>query len=368
MAPSPRTPGLPVSLSQPISHGMAYLRTRLGSFAWHHGVAIARPAILSLFTSIEIGTLELVDEPSKEHHVFGQALALSPANQPHATLTIISSTFYLRLLLLADMGFAASYLLHEVRCPDLTAFFRLFVLNRARLNNGSTWSFSLLTGILSNLSSVLLRLGMGGPTNTVSNAHLNAAAHYDLGNDMFAGFLSVDMTYSCPIWATTAHGGLKSGDGQQLRKEEEEEELEAAQMRKLRRIIDAARIKATDHVLEIGAGWGSFAIEAVRRTGCRVTTVTLSQEQKTWAEEKVRKEGLEKSVKVLLVDYRAVPEVEGGYDKIVSIEMLEAVGRGFLGTYFARVERLLKRNGGVAVFQCITMPEGRQRAYERTAE
>ena len=343
---------------------MAYLRAKLASFAWRHGVAIARPAILSLFASIEIGTLELVDEPSGEHHVFGRALAPSPANHPHATLIITSPTFYLRLLLLADMGFAASYLLHEVRCPDLTAFFRLFVLNRARLNNGSTWSSSLLTGTLSSLFSVLLRLEIGGPTNTMSNAHLNAAAHYDLGNDMFAAFLSRDMTYSCPIWATTTHRELKGGDRQQL----EKEELEAAQIRKLRRVIDAARIKATDHVLEIGAGWGSFAIEAVRQTGCRVTTVTLSQEQKAWAEEKVRREGLEGSVEVLLVDYRAVPEVERGYDKIVSIEMLEAVGRGYLGTYFARVERLLKKDGGVAVFQCITMPEGRQRAYERTAE
>lgn len=343
---------------------MAYLRAKLASFAWRHGVAIARPAILSLFASIEIGTLELVDEPSGEHHVFGRALAPSPANHPHATLIITSPTFYLRLLLLADMGFAASYLLHEVRCPDLTAFFRLFVLNRARLNNGSTWSSSLLTGTLSSLFSVLLRLEIGGPTNTMSNAHLNAAAHYDLGNDMFAAFLSRDMTYSCPIWATTTHRELKGGDRQQL----EKEELEAAQIRKLRRVIDAARIKATDHVLEIGAGWGSFAIEAVRQTGCRVTTVTLSQEQKAWAEEKVRREGLEGSVEVLLVDYRAVPEVERGYDKIVSIEMLEAVGRGYLGTYFARVERLLKRDGGVAVFQCITLPEGRQRAYERTAE
>ncbi len=343
---------------------MAYLRAKLASFAWRHGVAIARPAILSLFASIEIGTLELVDEPSGEHHVFGRALAPSPANHPHATLIITSPTFYLRLLLLADMGFAASYLLHEVRCPDLTAFFRLFVLNRARLNNGSTWSSSLLTGTLSSLFSVLLRLEIGGPTNTMSNAHLNAAAHYDLGNDMFAAFLSRDMTYSCPIWATTTHRELKGGDRQKL----EKEELEAAQIRKLRRVIDAARIKATDHVLEIGAGWGSFAIEAVRQTGCRVTTVTLSQEQKAWAEEKVRREGLEGSVEVLLVDYRAVPEVERGYDKIVSIEMLEAVGRGYLGTYFARVERLLKRDGGVAVFQCITLPEGRQRAYERTAE
>jgi cyclopropane-fatty-acyl-phospholipid synthase len=343
-------------LSRPLSQGTACFRNKIGGLAWYPGVAIARPTVLSHFATIEFGTLEIIDEPRGERLLFGSTdnpPMNSPA-PPHAVLIITSPTFYLRLFLLADMGFAASYLLHEVRSPDLTAFFRLFILNRARLGSGATWwASSLLTGALSRAGPAI--------TNTGTNALLNAAAHYDLGNDMFAAFLSSDMTYSCPIWAT--HPTKK------LREEETwEEGLEAAQMRKLRRVVDAARIRTGDHVLEIGTGWGSFAVEAVKRTGCRVTTVTLSREQKAWAEEKVRLEGLQKSIEVLLADYREVPEVKGGYDKIVSIEMLEAVGKEFLATYFAQVQRLLKREGGVAVFQCIIMPEGRQRAYEARGE
>lgn len=139
-------------------------------------------------------------------------------------------------------------------------------------------------------------------------------------------------------------------------------------MTKLHRFIDGARIKSTDHVLEIGTGWGSFAIEAVRKTGCRVTSLTLSIEQKALAEERIREAGFEDQIEVMLMDYRSLPVPEQPYDKIISIEMLEAVGREFLGTYFACVNRLLKKNGGIAVFQCITMPEGRHEAYSASKE
>jgi cyclopropane-fatty-acyl-phospholipid synthase len=173
---------------------------------------------------------------------------------------------------------------------------------------------------------------------------------------MFAAFLSPDMTYSCPIWKPVAADAPSR------------ETLEDAQMTKLRRFIDGAHIKSTDHVLEIGTGWGSFAIEAVRTTGCRVTSLTLSKEQKVLAEERIRAAGLEDWVEVLLMDYRALPVPERPYDKIVSIEMLEAVGQEFLSTYFACIDRLLKKDGGIAVFQCITMPEGRHEAYSKSEE
>lgn len=134
--------------------------------------------------------------------------------------------------------------------------------------------------------------------------------------------------------------------------------LESAQDRKLQRFIDSAHIKKTDHVLEIGTGWGSFAIAAVCATGCRVTSITLSVEQKELAEARIADAGFTDNIEVLLCDYRALPTPkEGLYDKIVSIEMLEAVGRELLPTYFECVHRLLKPEGGIAVFQCITMPE-----------
>jgi cyclopropane-fatty-acyl-phospholipid synthase len=185
--------------------------------------------------------------------------------------------------------------------------------------------------------------GLARSTNTMSNARLNVSAHYDISNAMFAAFLSDDMTYSCPIWSPISSGLTET--------------LEDAQMRKLQRFISNARIKAWDHVLEIGTGWGSFAIEAVRRTGCRVTSLTLSVEQKELAEKRIAVAGFEDHITVLLCDYRALPTPEVLYDKVVSIEMLEAVGKEYLTAYFQCVDKLLKPNGGIAVFQCITMPE-----------
>lgn len=163
---------------------------------------------------------------------------------------------------------------------------------------------------------------------------------------MFTAFLSADMTYSCPIWLPRSNPQCKA------------ESLEEAQDRKLARFVQNARLKSTDRVLEIGTGWGSFAIKAVRETGCRVTSLTLSKEQKELAEERIRDAGLEDKVEVRLCDYRALelPE-EGPFDKVVSIEMLEAVGREYLVTYFRCIDKLLKKNGGIAAFQSITIPE-----------
>jgi cyclopropane-fatty-acyl-phospholipid synthase len=214
------------------------------------------------------------------------------------------------------------------------------------MGNGTNW--------ISSISSAAASLARS--TNTLSNALLNISAHYDISNDMFAAFLSPDMTYSCPVWRHEGGPALV------------EESLEEAQMTKLHRFIDGARIKSSDHVLEIGTGWGSFAIEAVRRTGCRVTSLTLSKEQKALAEERIREAGFADRIEVKLMDYRALPVPEKPYDKIVSIEMLEAVGQEFLATYFSCIDRLLKKDGGIAVFQCITMPEGRHAAYSRTEE
>ena len=180
-------------------------------------------------------------------------------------------------------------------------------------------------------------------------------AHYDISNEMFAAFLSPDMTYSSPIWYPKSNPAHAS------------ETLEHAQMRKLDRFIDNTHIESTDHVLEIGTGWGSFAIRAVQRTGCRITSVTLSIEQKELAEERIRQAGMSDKITVLLCDYRnlEVP-ANGGYDKIVSIEMLEAVGKEYLETYFRCINKLLKKDGGIACFQCITMPEARYDAYARS--
>lgn len=323
-----------MSLSNPIVSRFNALRSYAGSLAWGPLVQLSRSLTLSLLQRIQTGQLTIIDTDGQAYHC-GIVLPSTPST----TLHVHNDLFWVRLLLFADMGFAESYMLSEISCGDLTAFFKLFILNRSHLSNGST-----LTSTLSTSLTGLLRR-----TNDLSNARLNIAAHYDISNAMFAAFLSDDMTYSCPIWRPSSDPRCSS------------EPLEEAQMRKLSRFIRAARLKARDHVLEIGTGWGSFAIAAVRASGCRVTSLTLSVEQKELAEERIRGAGLEDRIEVLLCDYRALEKMGkvpvGGFDKLVSIEMLEAVGREYLATYFECVHRLLKREGGVAVFQCITMPE-----------
>jgi cyclopropane-fatty-acyl-phospholipid synthase len=172
---------------------------------------------------------------------------------------------------------------------------------------------------------------------------------------MFAAFLSPDMTYSSPIWLPKSNP------------KSENETLYDAQIRKLDRFIDNTHMKGSDHVLEIGTGWGSFAMRAVHRTGCKVTSLTLSIEQKELAEERIREAGMSDNITVLLCDYRSLQApASGAFDKIVSIEMLEAVGKEYLVTYFKCVDRLLKKDGGIACFQCITMPDGRYEAYAKS--
>jgi len=169
------------------------------------------------------------------------------------------------------------------------------------------------------------------------------AAHYDLGNEFFALFLDPSMTYSC---------------GRYLN---ENDTLEQAQKNKLQAMIRKAAIGAGDHVLEIGCGWGSFAVEAVKTTGCRLTGVTISDAQYEYACERIRKEGLEDRVEIVLRDYR---EIKGPFDRIVSIEMLEAVGHKYFESFFERCDRLLKP-GGVMALQFISIPDRRYDQYRR---
>ncbi|EXF75763.1 uncharacterized protein N0V96_006157 [Colletotrichum fioriniae] len=357
----PKLPSLvPAAVAKPLYRGTELVRGAVGSLTWGPALSVAKPAILSVFSKIERGTLLLVDEPAELRRVFGQKLGAKYNENltngdhvprradavPRVELVVKSDAFWMRLFLFADMGFAESYMLGEIECKDLTAFFQLFIVNREEMGNGTTWISSLSTAVSS----------LARTTNTLSNALLNISAHYDISNDMFAAFLSPDMTYSCPIWKPQS-----SGDDPN----EPEETLEQAQMTKLHRFIDGARIKPSDHVLEIGTGWGSFAIEAVKKTGCRVTSLTLSKEQKALAEERIEAAGFSDRIDVRLTDYRELETPGRPFDKIVSIEMLEAVGQEFLATYFAQMDRLLKKDGGIAVFQCITMPEGRHEAYSK---
>ena len=336
-------------LATPLIERVNALTSYAASFAWPPLLAVSRGAILAILKNIQIGSLTITDSDGTLT-VCGSPRRVdsnsekSVYNIAHAELKVLNDLFWVRTLVFADMGFAESYMLGEIECPDLTAFFKLFIANRKYLSNGTT--------LTSNLSSKIA--GLIRKTNTLANARLNISAHYDISNDMFAAFLSPDMTYSCPIWLPKSNSLSP------------QETLEQAQYRKLCRFITNAKIKSTDHVLEIGTGWGSFAILAVEKTGCSVTSLTLSDEQKRLAEERIKRAGYQTKIKVLLTDYRTLPtpaSEEEKFDKIISIEMLEAVGAEFLETYFNRIDALLKRDGGVAVFQCITLPESRYAAY-----
>ncbi|KAI9851844.1 MAG: hypothetical protein M1838_002560 [Thelocarpon superellum] len=338
---------LPQTLSQSLSALTDLVRQTTGSVTWGPLVNLSRNAVCTLLSRIELGQLRIVDTDGSALR-FGETS--HGAKSPTVELTVRREAFWVRLCLFTDMGFAEAFMLGDVDCPDLEAFFELFILNRPHLNNGTNFTSSLTSALSAGINRVARN------TNTLSNALLNVSAHYDISNEMFAAFLSDDMTYSCPIWAPKS-------SPQSLT-----ETLEQAQKTKLQRFIRNAKIKGTDHVLEIGTGWGSFAIEAVRSTGCTVTSLTLSVEQKELAEKRIAAAGYTDWITVLLCDYRALPIPELLYDKVVSIEMLEAVGREFLVTYFECVNRLLKPDGGIAVFQCITMPECRYENYSRSED
>jgi cyclopropane-fatty-acyl-phospholipid synthase len=182
--------------------------------------------------------------------------------------------------------------------------------------------------------------------NTLIGSRRNIGKHYDLSNDFFQTFLDPTMLYSC---------GLYSG---------ESDTCEDAQRRKLQSIIEKAHIESTDHVLEIGCGWGGFAMEAVKQTGCRVTGITVSEEQYQLAQKRVLKAGLQDKITILFKDYR---NVAGLFDKIVSIEMLEAVGHKYLGTFFTACDKLLKPTGRL-VIQVITIPDQSYENYRRKTD
>ena len=200
--------------------------------------------------------------------------------------------------------------------------------------------FSSVVGRLVNFIRHLQR------PNTIQGSDRNIREHYDLSNNFFATFLDSSMTYSCALFDNA------------------DSSLQQAQSNKLQSIIDKAEITAEDHVLEIGCGWGSFAIEAARQTGCRVTGLTISHEQLELAQQKVREAGLDDRITICHCDYR---HIRGQYSKIVSIEMLEAVGHAGLGPFFKACENALLP-GGRAVIQVITIPDRKYLTYRFSSD
>ena len=255
-----------------------------------------------------------------------------------ATVTIDDPAFYRKVAAQGSVGAGESYINGDWRCTDLVALVRILVRNRDLLDG--------LEGGTARIGGWLLRGWNRLRRNSREGSRRNIAAHYDLGNDFFSLFLSPDLMYSSALFA------------------DENTSLEAASRRKLDRICEQLQLQPGDRVIEIGTGWGGFAVHAARNHGCHVTTTTISAEQHALATQRVAEAGLQDRITLLMQDYR---DLEGQFDKLVSIEMIEAIGAEYLDTYMATLQRLLKPEG-VALLQAITIEDHRYEQARRSVD
>ncbi len=304
----------------------------------------AARAVLDAFAAMPRGRL-LVELPGGELRQFGEAdvapSEVAPGVANCATIRVRRDAFFSKCILSGDIGFAESYLDGDWETPDLTAVIGWFVLNHehAPTLSGSRRARSLALNLLraANRLAHLLR------PNTRRLARRNIAEHYDLSNDFFALWLDESMMYSAARW------------------ERADAPLREAQDAKNEALCRKLRLRPSDHVLEIGTGWGGWSLHAARHHGCRVTTLTISRQQHDLAVQRIAAAGLADRVEVRLQDYR---DVEGRFDKLVSIEMLEAVGHRYQADFARVVARVLKPDGLLAL-QFITCPDARYGEFRR---
>ncbi len=293
---------------------------------------LSMKAILTVFDRINCGTL-VITMPDGTKKTFGENPLYDSKEPRCAELFVKDYRFFTQLLFHGDIGFGELYTSGDWETTDLAAIVRLFIRN----NNSIKVSAQKNNRISRSAEFFLHWLRR----NSIHQSKKNIHAHYDLGNTFFASFLDQSMMYSCAIHNSDM------------------ESLEQSQKNKLHAIIEKAKISRDDHVLEIGCGWGGFAIEAVKMTGCKVTGITISPEQLKLARKRVDDAGLSDRVNIELRDYR---NIQGMFDKIVSIEMLEAVGKQYLGKYFSIIDKSLKPSG-IAVIQVITIPDYHYKDY-----
>jgi cyclopropane-fatty-acyl-phospholipid synthase len=291
---------------------------------------VARDLLLKLLQRIEVGTLTLHDGDD----VFRVGTDERP-EAPHADVTIHNPRTYWRVLTGGTIGSGEAYIDGDWTSRNVTEVTRLFSANMATMEAMSDkqhwWT------------KLALKIAHWGNRNTQTGSKKNISAHYDLGNEFFALFLDPTMMYSSAVFPRA------------------DATLEEASLHKLDLICQSLELKPEDHLIEIGTGWGGMAIHAAENYGCRVTTTTISQEQFNKASDEVKRRGLEDRITLLCEDYR---DLEGQFDKLVSVEMIEAVGHEFYESYFRCVSKLLKPDGK-AVIQAITIPDQR---YEQARD
>jgi cyclopropane-fatty-acyl-phospholipid synthase len=284
---------------------------------------LARRLVFARLEALAHGSL-LLREGAATHR-FG-------SGAPELELQVRDPAFYSELAFGGSVGAGESYMLGHWAAPDLAGVMRLLLRNREALDA--------MDRGLARLAAPLRVAAHWLHRNTRAGSRRNISAHYDIGNDFYKLFLDDTMMYSCALF------------------EREGMTLAEAQAAKLDAICRKLDLGPRDHVLEIGTGWGGFALHAAARYGCRVTTTTISPSQHAYAGERIRAAGLEGRVTLLLQDYR---DLAGTYDKLVSIEMIEAVGHQYYGEFFRRCEALLAP-GGRMLLQAITIAD---RHYER---
>ncbi|WP_338569941.1 cyclopropane-fatty-acyl-phospholipid synthase family protein [Erwinia billingiae] len=292
-------------------------------------LSTSRRLIFSLLQHLQGAGLRLHD-PHLGTHFFGDSQAAIQAE-----VVVHHSSAYRRVLFGGSIAAAETYMDGDWDTPDLTAVILTLATNMPVLDK--------LESRLSWMSSPLNRIRHAFRRNSVKQAKRNIAAHYDLGNDFYTAFLDRAMLYSSACY------------------KQPEMTLEQAQQEKMRRLCVKLGLGPNDHLLEIGTGWGAMAEFAAREYGCRVTTTTISQEQYDYSCQRIQAAGLSDRVTVLKEDYR---NLTGQYDKLVSIEMIEAVGKNYIPLFFERCQQLVKPGGRMAL-QAITISEERFDSYAR---
>ncbi|MCA9027708.1 MAG: class I SAM-dependent methyltransferase [Planctomycetaceae bacterium] len=288
---------------------------------------MVRDRLVRLLDCLEEGQILIHD--GDLHQTFGR----TSADLQVADLVIHGPALYQHVALAGGLGFAESYLQGQWSTEDLTGLLRVFARNVDQLGSFEGLSTRFFRAVASAQHAL--------SNNSRLGSRRNIASHYDLSNKFFETFLDPTMMYSSAMFDAS------------------DMTLEQASVAKLETICRKLDLRSNDHVLEIGTGWGGFATYAARNFGCRVTTTTISQQQYEYANMRVHREGLSDRITVLQDDYR---DLHGSFDKLVSIEMLEAVGHQYYDTFFRQCNELIAP-GGRMVLQTITIPEQRYERY-----
>ncbi len=306
----------------------------------------AQKLVMSSLKKFRKGRLELELPDGTVHELGG----VEPG--PVCRMRIIDSLFFRKILKKEDVGLGEAYTMGMWTTDDLTGLMELLIMNMDLMSYKENWGFA---GRSLHKAMVMGRRMI--PENDPPGSRKNIRSHYDLSNDFFARFLDPTMTYSCAVFENLE-------DMKSTSKTVSVADLEGAQKRKYDLVARAAGIKPGDHVLEMGCGWGGFAVFAATELGCRVHAVTISEKQHQYVQKYIESRGLQKDIIAVQADYRSL---KGQFDALVSIEMLEAVGHKYHPDFFRAVDRLLKP-GGLACIQTITIIDQRYETYRKTRD